>query len=246
MNFIFRCDGRETCDISPAVATYMRKTDHARECIPNFELDAVYQYELDTGLYSYSCRTDRVLHNMTESCYQINDIGNATFTESRTRCQELGGDLPFFSSNSGLYDWIYENFPSDFESNGQTWSMGTSDFDRDFTPYTESHLVTPAILTSEGAFPCMAEECDLTLNSVCVFPKEMLSDSTETQALSCNSTEADSCQDCYVVGLGIGEMSRLDDINGTMCKCEEGFYGQNCEHEGKNNRCLPKCNTLIS
>ena len=211
----------------------MWNPQYERECIPDFELNPEYETEPDIGLYQLLCGPDTVENEMTKSCYWLNDVGSSDFHNSRARCQEVGGDLPFFFPNSSLYDWIYENFPSDFESNGQTWSMGTSDFDREFSPYTEPHLVTPAILTSEGAFPCIAEECDLTLNSVCVFPKEMLSDSTETQALSCNSTEADSCQNCYVVGLGIGEMSSLDDFDGTMCKCAAGFYGIECENEGR-------------
>lgn len=183
------------------------------------------------------CDKGAVLNDQTMTCYYFNSK-YMSFEESRSFCQEMGGDIPYCYSTLEPLTWIVSTFDS-IKDNETLWAMGTSLYDRDFSPFVKASMVTPSEMSSEGCAPRYIDDSlDLTnthRRSACALPRQQfLHDKTEAELYKCSSDLCSNVGVCYNISDSLGETSDLnDDESGKyMCWCPFSTFGENCEKKG--------------
>ncbi|ROT82080.1 putative latrophilin Cirl-like isoform X7 [Penaeus vannamei] len=200
------------------------------QCVPG-TFSLLPDLDANEEEFPYSCRGQLI----NDTCYvYINE--ERGFHEARRECLALGGDLAYFTPEVG--EWL-----SDEDINEAMWCLGTSLEARPLKPLAPKYILTPGLMSVDGASPCYSfsatsnNSCLSKMPSLCAFsPQANLIPETGTPSEAPPCKNPNPCLNggiCYTTFTGLG-LASSENATGHMCHCLDGYYGLSCEYTGAN------------
>lgn len=206
--------------------------DFVTDCVPDSSiLPNILATWQEVDVNEFSCETGQLIN---DTCYvYINE--ERGFHEARRECLALGGDLAYFTPEVG--EWL-----SDEGINEAMWCLGTSLEARPLKPLAPKYILTPGLMSVDGASPCYSfsatsnNSCLSKMPSLCAFsPQANLIPETGTPSEAPPCKNPNPCLNggiCYTTFTGLG-LASSENATGHMCHCLDGYYGLSCEYTGE-------------